>query len=163
VIELGCKASGEILLLWVSGKVDSTTAPQLEQGLLAELPRAERRWVLDLAAVDYLSSAGLRVLLTLGRRLEASGRQLALCGAQQTVAEVLAIAGFDQLLPVLPSRAEALGTFRPRPAPAARGLAAALSEVLGLAPLKPAPPARQEHAESVAALAVKALTRKTKR
>jgi len=56
--------------------------------------------VLDLAGVDYLSSAGLRSILTLGKHAQSSGGKLVLCGIRGTVREIFEISGFLSLFPV---------------------------------------------------------------
>ena len=78
------------------GSVDTVTAPELEAAIAA-LPATLERLILDFAAVDYVSSAGLRVLLAADQRLSASGA-LVLRNVNPDVREVFEMTGFDELL-----------------------------------------------------------------
>jgi len=100
------KDAGALVLAPV-GRVDSTTSGDLESRLLRRLADGERRLVIDLADVPYISSAGLRVLLLTLNRLKASGGRLVLCGIGQSVREVFDLAGFFSVVVVAVSREEA--------------------------------------------------------
>lgn len=89
-----------------AGRIDTTTAPVLEQHLLRLLVAGERRIVVDFAGVDYISSAGLRVMLVLARRLRDANGQLGLCAMGDAVRQVFQLAGFLPLFVVADSRAE---------------------------------------------------------
>ena len=69
----------------------------------------EHKWVLDMAGVEYISSAGLRVVLLLAKRLKQNSGHLVLCGLQPHVHEVFDISGFLAILDVADSRDAALG------------------------------------------------------
>ena len=91
-----------------AGRIDTTTAPALEQHLLALLAGRERRIVLDFSAVDYISSAGLRVMLLLARRVQDARGGLALCAMGEAVHQVFQLAGFLPLFTVCATRDEAV-------------------------------------------------------
>ena len=80
----------------IEGSVDTVTAPELEAAIAA-LPDTLERLILDFTAVDYVSSAGLRVLLAADQRLSASGA-LILRNVNPDVREVFEMTGFDELL-----------------------------------------------------------------
>ncbi|PWC28068.1 STAS domain-containing protein [Teichococcus aestuarii] len=90
----------------LEGRLDTVTAPLVEARLLALLE--EGAVVADLAAVRYVSSAGLRVLLRAAKQGMGSGRGFSICGLQSPVREVFEISGFDRIIPAYPTRAEAL-------------------------------------------------------
>ena len=69
---------------------------------------SERRLVLDLSGVDFISSAGLRAVLSLFKQTLAAKGAFALCALQPTVLEVLDISGFTNLIPTHAERAVAL-------------------------------------------------------
>jgi anti-anti-sigma factor len=102
------------LIVSPNGRIDSTTSPKLEQRLGEIVARGERRLVLDFADVEYISSAGLRVMLALAKRLQAGGGALVLCGMTPPVRQVFDLAGFLPLFAVDASRAAALARL---PAP----------------------------------------------
>lgn len=90
------------------GRIDSTTSAALEQHLLGLLAAGEQRLVVDFDGVDYISSAGLRVMLTLAKRLRDMKGGLALCGMGESVRQVFELAGFLPLFVIGESRAEAM-------------------------------------------------------
>ena len=67
--------------------------------------------LVNFADLDYISSAGLRVLLTTAKRLGGSGGTLRICGLNETVSEVFEISGFSVILSVFPNETEALEGF----------------------------------------------------
>lgn len=91
-----------------AGRIDTTTAPALEQHLIGLLNGGERRIVVDLTGVDYISSAGLRVMLLLARRLQDAGGRLGLCGMGDPVRQVFQLAGFLPLFVVHDTRQAAV-------------------------------------------------------
>ena len=93
-----------VLVLTPAGRIDSTSAGALEARLAAALGGASPRLVLDLSGVDYISSAGLRVLLVAARRVQATGGRLALCGMGQPVRQVFQLAGFLPLFTIQDTR-----------------------------------------------------------
>jgi anti-sigma B factor antagonist len=95
-----------ILVLTPSGRFDSVTSVDLEQRLIAVA--GERRLVVDLAGVEYVSSAGLRVFLKLARRVKDAGGELLLCAMGEPVRQVFDLAGFLPLFAIEASRERAL-------------------------------------------------------
>ena len=77
-----------IIAVVPAGRIDTTTAPTLEGHLNALLAVGARRVVVDFSRVDYISSAGLRVMLIVARRMKESNGQLALCGFPEAVRQV---------------------------------------------------------------------------
>ncbi|MBR5901202.1 STAS domain-containing protein [bacterium] len=87
------------LTVAVKGRLDTLTSPKLESELEPSIAKA-RSLVLDLAEVDYLSSAGLRLLLTLQKRFKREGGSFALRNIQPGVMEILRMTGFLKILSV---------------------------------------------------------------
>jgi anti-anti-sigma factor len=94
----------------VAGKLDSNTAPAAQRAFDEILLGGVRTVVVDCTALDYISSAGLRVLLGAAKRLSGGGGggALRLFGLNQTVREVFEISGFSAILTVCATEAEAL-------------------------------------------------------
>src|SRR5262249_55881335 len=82
-----------VVVFGASGRIDASNAGLLEERVLGLIARGERRLVLDLAGVDYMSSAGLRVCLLAAKQLAGIQGKLALASLQDRVAEVFKIAG----------------------------------------------------------------------
>ena len=89
------KSEGSTLTISVSGRVDTVTAPELEAGLKFGDAKCV---VLDIAEVPYMSSAGLRLLLTSHKAMLAKGGEFKIVNVQPSVSEVLSITGFADIL-----------------------------------------------------------------
>ncbi|MFZ5918280.1 MAG: STAS domain-containing protein [Chloroflexota bacterium] len=99
-------------LVTVSGRVDGSTAPELEAGLRGINDGGKFRIVLDLSGLEYISSAGLRVLVSTLKNCRRYNRgDLRLTGLSERVLEVFELAGLDVLFRIYPSAAEAVGSF----------------------------------------------------
>ena len=96
------------LVMAPSGRVDSVSSIDLERLVVSRIDGGEKRLVLDLAGVEYISSAGLRVLLIAAKRLKEPPAALVLCGIGPGVRTVLELAGFLPLFSVEPGREQAL-------------------------------------------------------
>ena len=92
-----------VVVVTPGGRIDTTTSPALDAHLASLVSRSERRIVVDFTGVDYISSAGLRVLLLFARRMKDTGGALALCGMGDAVHQVFQLAGFLPLFTVCPS------------------------------------------------------------
>lgn len=84
----------------VSGRLDAGTAQEFEKNCADLIVDGGRKFILNLAALEYVSSAGLRSVLAVAKKLKAVGGSLALCGLSGLVQEVFSISGFDSFLPV---------------------------------------------------------------
>ena len=104
------RTSNDIHIVAITGSLDSTTSPEAQKSLDVVLAGA-RKMALDFSGLDYISSAGLRVLLGAAKQLRASGGKLGMFGLNQSVREVFDISGFSSILPIYPSEAEALGAM----------------------------------------------------
>jgi serine/threonine-protein kinase RsbW/stage II sporulation protein AB (anti-sigma F factor) len=92
---------GDRLLVAIGGELDLTTAPELEELLLASAPYVDLE--LDFAELDFIDSSGLRLLLGERERAARDGGRLLVTGAQGPVARVFAVSGLDaHLEPRLP-------------------------------------------------------------
>ena len=109
-MEISTRTSNDIHIVAISGSLDSGTSPEAQKALDAVLAGA-RKVALDFSALDYISSAGLRVLLGAAKKLRASGGTLRMFGLNQSVREVFEISGFSAILAVYPTEAEAVGAM----------------------------------------------------
>ena len=112
-MEIAHERDGEVVVVRLSGRLDSSTAKPAEDGLAAAIAGIdEPRVVIDLTGLGYISSAGLRVLLLTDKRIKSAGGRLALCGLGASVREVFSISGFDTVLSLQPGRSAAIATVR---------------------------------------------------
>ena len=100
-----------VAILRFEGNLDTNTAPEAQDTLDGLVADGTSKVLVDFAALDYISSAGLRVLLATAKKLRGRGGNLRLCGLNETVAEVFEISGFSTIFAVFPSDAEALEGF----------------------------------------------------
>jgi anti-anti-sigma factor len=107
-MQIGEEQLGGALVIAPVGRVDSVSSGELEKVVLSRIDAGARRLVLDLTGVEYISSAGLRVLLMAAKRLKEPPAALALCGIGPGVRTVLELAGFLPLFAVEPGREQAL-------------------------------------------------------
>jgi anti-sigma B factor antagonist len=100
-------------LVEVTGRVDSSTAPKLDQVLKGLVDKGRSRIVLDLKDVDYLSSAGLRAMISCLREVQKPifGGDLRIAQPSQRVMEVLELAGLDAVLKIYDDQVGAVGSF----------------------------------------------------
>ncbi|HEU4878261.1 MAG TPA: STAS domain-containing protein [Gemmatimonadaceae bacterium] len=106
-MQISTRTSNDIHIVAVTGSLDSTTSPEAQKALDAVVAGA-KKVLLDFSQLDYISSAGLRVLLGAAKQLRASGGKLGMFGLNQSVREVFEISGFASILSIYPSEAEAL-------------------------------------------------------
>lgn len=104
---------GEVMVVAIGGRLDGSGAPEVEAHCRGLLERGDVRMVLDLAEVEYISSAGLRSLLVVAKQIKSAGGVLALCCLSPMVREVMSISGFDKILTLTSDRETALAHFTP--------------------------------------------------
>lgn len=92
--------TGELLVYGVSGRLDASTVSILERALLRGFATGNKTVVLDLAEVTYISSSGLRVLLTARREARERGGDIALCALSSNVKDVMDMVGFTVLFTI---------------------------------------------------------------
>ena len=92
------KAENKKVTLTLEGRVDTTTAPQLEQEIKSSIDGITEL-VLDFAKLDYISSAGLRVLLSAQKVMNKQG-SMTVCNVNDIVMEILDVTGFSDILTI---------------------------------------------------------------
>ena len=100
-----------VALIQISGSLDSLTCDEGQVVFDEQLKNNQVRMVVDLSQVDYLSSAGLRVLLSALKNARERGGDLYLVGLQDSVRKVLNLAGFTSIFKIFPTIAEAIDAF----------------------------------------------------
>ncbi len=110
-METSVTQSDRVATVQISGSVDGLTAEELQRVLSSELDAGRRELVADLGAVEYTSSAGLRVLLGTVKRARSLGGDLRLAGARPDVLQVLTLSGFTNILKVFDAVDDAVASF----------------------------------------------------
>lgn len=92
-MEINVKQLAEITLVELSGDVDASTAPKVQENVLP-LAKPDSKILLDMTQVPYMSSAGLRMLLTLYRQTVAKDGKLVLVGLSEELQDTMSVTGF---------------------------------------------------------------------
>jgi anti-anti-sigma factor len=106
----------DVVVLAPIGRVDHTTAEAFKAAVAPHLTRCaegQDHVVLDLAGVDYISSAGLRVLMLAAKQAKAQNGFLAVAAVQPLVQEILEISKFTLVLRIVPSVRDAIAAASP--------------------------------------------------
>jgi anti-sigma B factor antagonist len=107
-VEINKKIIEGKTVLFLTGRLDSNTSPELEKTILPVLKECEGVLILDFNEVDYISSAGLRVLLLAAKIIGKSDGNLIICGMKEFIKEVFNIAGFTAIFNIVGTLEEAL-------------------------------------------------------
>ena len=101
-MKLGEEKRDAVLILSAEGRLDADTAGDVQGQIEGLIDGGENALLLDLTKLDYISSAGLRVLLIAAKRLNGNNGRFAICGLSDNVAEVFAVSGFDTIIDIHP-------------------------------------------------------------
>jgi len=100
-----------VSIMEVKGRVDSSTAPELDSALTNLLNNNKNKIVLNLQAVDYLSSAGLRALVKALKDAQKSGGDLRLASVSEPIEVILRTVGMMQMFKMFSTSEEAVAGF----------------------------------------------------
>ena len=93
------------------GKLDTNTAPEVETSLQELVEHGHDRILIDFTDLDFVSSAGLRILLLTAKKLSRAGGALRVCSLNETVQDIFDMSGFASLLQVFDDQQTALADF----------------------------------------------------
>lgn len=98
----------DLTIFKLDGRLDSQTSLEFDDKMFASIDSGARRVIVDCGQLDYITSAGLRVLNKTAKRLKKEEGAIILCALEEYVREVFEIAGFDTFLPIVNNLDEAL-------------------------------------------------------
>ncbi len=111
-MEITTKEFKHCHLVTLNGRVDSATAPQFTQVMDGLIDKGVYKFVIDMSALEYMSSAGFRALLGAQRSCKRYNRgEVILASVPQRIHEALELAGFTELFKTFPEPLEAVGSF----------------------------------------------------
>lgn len=110
-LEIRSNQQQQTRVISLAGSFDALTADEARQTIALEIDRGQQQIVLDLSQVDFMSSAGVRVLLEMLRQVRETGGDLRLVAALASVERTLEISGLIRVLKSYPSVAEAVHSF----------------------------------------------------
>ncbi|MBI3764309.1 MAG: STAS domain-containing protein [Chloroflexi bacterium] len=110
-MDISTNEEGRASVMKLNGRVDSATAPDLESALKKLVEGDKTRIVLDLADVEYMSSAGLRAMVSTLKAVKRVNGDLRLASPSPRVEEVLRLAGLTSIFSIYPNQKDAVGSF----------------------------------------------------
>lgn len=102
-MEISQKEENGIVFLAFNGRLDGTSAPEAEKMIQKILDDNKTRLILDFEFLEYLSSAGLRVVLGAAKEMKRRGGKFVLCSLNAYVKEVFEVSGFGAIIPIAES------------------------------------------------------------
>lgn len=111
-MEITTKEFKHCHLVTLSGRVDSSTAPQFSEAMDKLIQKGVYKFVIDMKSLEYMSSAGFRALLSAQRSCKRYNRgEVILASVPARIHEALELAGFTELFKTFPEPLEAVGSF----------------------------------------------------
>jgi anti-sigma B factor antagonist len=95
----------------LNGRLDSNTSQGFEKKIFQAIDDGSKSMIIDFKDLEYISSAGLRVILKATKALKREEGKMMLCDMQDYVKEVFEIAGFDSFLPIVGNMDDAIQSF----------------------------------------------------
>jgi len=92
-MEINVKSIGQVTVVEMSGEIDSNTAPQAQEQVLP-LAQPGSKILLDMSGVEYMSSAGLRILLSMYRQISRGDGGIVLVGLGEEIKDTMSVTGF---------------------------------------------------------------------
>lgn len=110
-MEIQQETEGNVNILAIKGRLDVTTTPDLEEAFNKLFQGNPSKILADCADLEYISSAGLRALLSAAKTAKKIGGKIVLCTLNKNVAQIFEISGFNSIFDIYPSRAAALAAL----------------------------------------------------
>ena len=101
----------DVKVVQIEGELDTGSSPEAQQQLDQLREQGVKKILLDMTKLDFISSAGLRVVLATAQELKQAGGDLRVCSLNESIKEVFDISGFSNLLMVLDDETKALSGF----------------------------------------------------
>jgi len=98
----------EIEIISISGRLDATTASEAEQTIIPIINDGDAKVIIDLQNLEYISSAGLRILLLVAKNISAKNGKLCICSLTGNVKSVFEISGFLSVFAIENSEEDAI-------------------------------------------------------
>ena len=95
---------GETLVITPEFNLDAQTEKLFQESVLESIDSGEKSILLDLSRVAYMSSAGLRAMLIIAKKQKDNGGVIAVCGLQESVADIFSVSGFDAIVDIYTDR-----------------------------------------------------------
>lgn len=111
IITIKEETKGDILVLRMNGRLDAVSSPTAEHTVFDFINIGHYKLVFNFSGVDYLSSAGMRMLLSVTKKLKTLPGKLVICSVTSNVMDVLKMSGFDHVLELSLTEEDAIRRF----------------------------------------------------
>ena len=110
-MEVTSRSADETVIFYIDGDLTTNSSPQAQSEMEVLLEGESKNIIINVEHVDFIASTGLRVILALGKRINADGRKLAICSMNATTKSVFQMSGFSKIFPTFETEEEALSAF----------------------------------------------------
>lgn len=110
-MEVNIEKKNDITVIDIKGRLDANTAPELQKKITEIVNQGEFNLIMKFTDLTYISSAGLRILITTVKMLKAEQGKLVLCEMQDSIYEVLKISGFTNIFNIQDNEQDAIAQF----------------------------------------------------
>ena len=110
-MEMRSEEKGGLTFIRLQGRLDAATSAAIQEKIIALIDAGHHKLLIDFEHIDYLSSAGMRLLLAVAKKVKQVEGKIALFQIQPEVIEVMQMAGFDKVLNTYPTEQEAVSRF----------------------------------------------------
>ena len=110
-VQVKWERKDDILIGMLIGHIDSSNADRFQRIVESGIDAEDRALILDFERVFFISSAGLRISLIISRKFNESGKKFGVCALSDPIRNVLAVSGFDRVIPIYDSQAAAINAF----------------------------------------------------
>jgi anti-anti-sigma factor len=111
-MEFAHEQAGDVVIVKLAGRLDSGAAQPAEESFTRVLAGGTPHLAIDLSNLQYISSAGLRVLLVVAKKVQQAKGKVVLFGLGPNVREVFSISGFDKIFAIQSDSASAVAALR---------------------------------------------------
>jgi stage II sporulation protein AA (anti-sigma F factor antagonist) len=109
-MEIESQKQDKFCIVRVKGRMDAVTAPDFETKCASLMEQGESTFIVDFGGLEYISSAGLRALLVVAKKLKSSSGAISFCSLTPAVERVFSISGFGSMFSLHDSLQNALAT-----------------------------------------------------
>ncbi len=110
-MQISVKTASEVKVLAFEGSLDTQTSLDAQTQMTQLIEGGETKILVNFEKLQYISSAGLRILLAAAKQLKAADGELRICDLNEVVKEVFDISGFSTIFKIFENETEALDSF----------------------------------------------------
>jgi len=107
-VEIESRKEDKFCVVRVKGRMDAVSAPEFETACSERIEMGESAFLVDLEGLEYISSAGLRALLVIAKKLKSNNGSISFCSLKPVVERVFSLSGFESMFPLYDSVQNAL-------------------------------------------------------